>query len=388
MAESNPLPMDGLLFLALGTSIAFCVVGIVLVAASQLLAIYLRRKQLVSKANSLIDGGPQGVSQFLDLPAWYPRLAPLTFRSEAVTMDREGAEALRRAAEDALAPTPVPGGKLRPEDYAKLEALRKLLDGAIVRTGGTVFVKFCGASPKDAAVLKTGAREAAVAELDHVRKEVGECVDSTAVAYGVAGVRGASQALRCSNAEEALWLLVNSYRVWQEVSAALSDSSGGDDNFSISVRAFEPQLRPETKLRGFVCNGRLTALSQCFMACRVPALADNPASLRTKVHSFFEKEVRPRLTLDRCIVDFALLEDGALRLVDLRSFGRETNACLFNWDADGPLLTDHVRGPDKHLGNDTKVVYRFVHGPHDANGEHLEVWERWLRGGTGILTEF
>jgi hypothetical protein len=118
------------------------------------------------------------------------------------------------------------------------------------------------------------------------------------------------------------------------------------------------------ELRGFVCQGRLTALSQYFADETFPILIRYREGILRHVANWFYHMVHPALVVSQqyrhVVLDIALVrkpsassaeveeeEEGALViegwpmqavLIELNSFGIRSGGSLFDWDEDHALL--------------------------------------------------
>lgn len=230
------------------------------------------------------------------------------------------------------------------ETVAKLQPLVQRLEEAIrcecARSpAGLAFVKLSTRSPKDShwAFSQGEAayrrRLASRADLpDHnerwriLSEEVGR---AGAVSSGAAGVR----------------LLCDSGRIYEDLEYALRpprNASGEVCKWNVQVvaRSWDPRITAASEFRGIVWGFKLTCLGQYFHPVHFPELKAQAAQIEEDCHRCFEAVVRP--TLDalggRCIVDFAWLGIGEVRIIELNPFDGDTlgtfgaSTGLFSWE--------------------------------------------------------
>eukprot|EP00435_Cladocopium_sp_Y103_P057148 s193_g19.t1 len=314
----------------------FCVVGLI-VAVTVAAAFILR---LV--AQSVLKAARNDQERSFVFDTWYGHLTAVTFLSRSVALQAEDIEALARATDDALAL--IPSGKRRACDVKRLEALQRKLDNAIDEVGAAAFVRLNYLSPKDAVMdnlEKLGAASKWPECQEQVRKEMPDVDEETQ--RNIAAVRMLVSLTCVKTGEEALWMLTNSHRTYEDFwLRRLRIQSVGIEGIAdrIQVRRWEDQLLVETELRGFVFGGELTAVTQYHCCTVVPRFVEDPDGTLQKVLAFFGHHVRARLlpSFSACVVDFAFLQGGGMRVIELNPFGPQTGALLFDWQRDALIL--------------------------------------------------
>lgn len=81
---------------------------------------------------------------------------------------------------------------------------------------------------------------------------------------------------------EALDLLRHSQRVEADLVVG-QISNAGDASSQIVLRRWDPRINPLCEVRAFVCDGRVTAITQYYRTCLVPALLANAERVRQLV---------------------------------------------------------------------------------------------------------
>jgi len=71
--------------------------------------------------------------------------------------------------------------------------------------------------------------------------------------------------------------------------------------------------------------------------CYFEELKQRKDEIANKVKLFYE-EVQPKIVLESYIIDFVMLEDGAIKIVELNPYSQSTGGCLFDWTKDKEIL--------------------------------------------------
>jgi len=239
---------------------------------------------------------------------WYPMLATdgLTFATEFVALSVDDAREFVRYQEALLDTIPLGASSAatmlsysRKEDgFPLLAALEQRLAEAtarvVLRPGDSFFVKMSDRSPKDS-VTEGGRIQR------HLPAHTHRCqgADRSSSASGLPAVyRAFTEAMRVSNAAEALGLLLESFRTLEDVKLRLNlfaDPSPQQPavrhnwDLAIAVRRWQPGLDISMEFRMFVCKGRLTVATQYFYDCFFPVLVAHTAAIASRLYSFWEE---------------------------------------------------------------------------------------------------
>ncbi|CAJ1367680.1 unnamed protein product [Effrenium voratum] len=305
---------------------------------------------------------------------WFAGVEKVTFPTKSVPLDAEDVEALARASDDALAL--IPGRKVRPCDGLRLErlaravqkALEELSDAELDEAGAAApglgaFVRLNYLSPKDAVLdnlEQLGAAQKWPQVLAQARQELPKASEETQRA--TAALRLLLALTRVASGEEALWMLTHSHRTFEDfwLRRLRIDAHclrGTVDR--IQVRRWEAELLPEAELRGFVFQKKLTALSQYHCSVLVPRFVEDPVGTLGLVVDFFGG-IRDKLP-EVCVVDFAFLRGGGLRVIECNPFGPVTGSLLFDWHKDALVLAGWW--PSRH------PIFRYVRSEKELGGQ-------------------
>jgi len=151
--------------------------------------------------------------------------------------------------------------------------------------------------------------------------------------------------LRVRTGREAMCLLLSSERVFIDLVLALSSSTAdaGDKwQTSLILRDWEEGLRHDWEFRCFVCEKRLTAISQYNHYCvfedvKQAAESGSGESLRKEIRAFWRRvqnNVNPR----SYVMDVCKLNNGEWKVIEVNPFAPTTGGALYCWRADGATL--------------------------------------------------
>ena len=149
-----------------------------------------------------------------------------------------------------------------------------------------------------------------------------------------------TQAMRIYTAEEALSLLLQSRRIYWDLTFDLKFP----EKFSthIIIRKWE-NIPLESEYRIFVKSGKVTAISQYFTQIYFPAISQQKDVIKNEILAFWEK-IRPLLmappiNLSEFVIDFAWIAnestgDKKYVVLELNPLNVSTGAALFNWESE------------------------------------------------------
>lgn len=266
------------------------------------------------KEPSSIQVNPLDVVSDMGFDTWMPWISDKhTFKSQDISISRDEAKVLITHIEQFQ----CIGGRLVPnteshsppsrDDLLLIDGIRSKLDSVIQSFGGLAFVKLSSRSPKDAVFDMFNARTAALLDENlqridyssHVSKDQMDCAELLAFF-------SAANACMCvRNSAECLELFCLSLRVRNDLRRAVARDSW---NMSIICREWV-DLPLQSEWRGFVKDGKLTAVSQYFWFAYWPELQEQLPSIRSRIRDYFYMEIKPRVPIKDYVIDFALGEE-------------------------------------------------------------------------------
>ena len=130
------------------------------------------------------------------------------------------------------------------------------------------------------------------------------------------------KSLKIKNSEEAIELLSNSQRVADDLQRELKYSN----NFSLKIiiREWNNNLPYEMEFRGFVYKNKLTAISQYDSYLFSKELNLKKKEIEKKINTFFNEMIKEKLKkFENYIIDFGILNDGNIVVIELNPFNNE-----------------------------------------------------------------
>ena len=137
---------------------------------------------------------------------------------------------------------------------------------------------------------------------------------------------------------------------------------GEPQPFNLVVREFA-EFDVRNEIRGFVFEGKFTALTQYNQLCYFPSAVAEKAATAAAVDVFMA-ELIPRVTaasLESFVVDLVVLDDGSVKVIEINPFAEYAGSGLFAWESSADLAVLTGAAPFEY-----RVVERL---PSDATIE-------------------
>lgn len=243
--------------------------------------------------------------------------------------------------------------KLLSSTIHQLKHLEEKLDIAIANECrlspvGKVFVKLSTRSPKDS---KKALKKASEVYKNRINSFYSTLPDPN-TRWRIL-CEETTQSCAVNNSRDALELLLDSERVYEDLEFALrgppvaSTSTSIDSNskdrkllVDLVVRAWDPSLKPESEFRGICWNGKLTCLCQYFHPLYFEELVANKELILSDILNVFESSLSQAVESQGgyCIIDFAWLGPGKVIIIELNPFDGlclgvfPASTGLFLWD--------------------------------------------------------
>lgn len=120
--------------------------------------------------------------------------------------------------------------------------------------------------------------------------------------------------------KEAVELLGNSHRIWQDIQSTI-DAIIDDFSMFIVIRKWAA-IHPSLEFRGFVYNRSLNAISSYNRAVCWPGIGERVGEIENKCRAYYEK-IKDKIPahMNNFVIDFAILEDtGEVTIVEFNDF--------------------------------------------------------------------
>eukprot|EP00035_Acanthoeca_spectabilis_P023431 m.449351 g.449351 ORF g.449351 m.449351 type:complete len:335 (-) comp19805_c0_seq1:91-1095(-) len=276
-------------------------------------------------------------AQPFDFEEWYSLLEDVTPRSVVFDLTVETAQAM----EAAYRANYNSGRALEPIEIELLVALETQIDDSLAEIPAKgYFVRLASRSPKDAALfsrqeLDACAERLAAAEPAGPGDEAGYEANLRLRAFCELSI----QTLRITTGKDAVKLLLSSERVFRDLIEALTARAECNFSQKMVIREWCEQLDQEFEFRAFVYNNTLTALSQYNHMVHFPEQVKQRETLLQRITQFWEAHVRDKLKAKyvHYIVDFAVLRNGQVIVIELNPFDNATGAGLYDWGSERDL---------------------------------------------------
>eukprot|EP00041_Stephanoeca_diplocostata_P027437 m.753962 g.753962 ORF g.753962 m.753962 type:complete len:588 (+) comp23175_c0_seq4:179-1942(+) len=272
-----------------------------------------------------------------DIDRWYTTLKSVTFPTAFVRLSISDAEAMIAVYKHReLRGPPTTADHLRAIAGLRRQITRCMQSMHLgrdqqsrnQRAAAGYFVRLTSRSPKDAAVVT---KDQFTKQFEHL-KSVEPNSDHTNLQLR-AYFEASAQAQRVTNADGALSLLLASERVYCDLLEACAAFRKVGWTTQIAIREWSPRLRQEYEFRGFVHKSEFNAVCQYNHYCIYPLQYIHRHTLLAKLRSFWCTRVRDVLqpAFDSYVVDFAILSDGTVTVVELNPFDSATGGAMYHW---------------------------------------------------------
>jgi hypothetical protein len=291
-----------------------------------------------------------------DVDNWYNNLEEFTFKSDFVTLEPNEAFAIiknwekitkRGITEDDIQPT----SKIPKE----LESLVQRIDLSIAKNfsgnnniagNGKVFIKLSSRSPKDSKTILRKASEEYYKILSDQQGKRGQrlvvenstpTINDKLCLFSKLMLQNSS----VSSGKEAVTIMLDSWRVAEDLMSAYDKETGKDLGYGISVvvRGWNPEICPKCEFRGFVINGELTCVGQYWHKLYFAELKNVKDQIGKDCLDFFNEKLKDFMPVPNAMLDLAWLGPGNVLLIEvnplangLGSFKASTG--LFDYEED------------------------------------------------------
>ena len=264
----------------------------------------------------------------VDMDVWYPMLKSITFKTYFIPLKYREAEAVlnfhyfkNKKQEDCFTKedTKVLRQLQQKVDYYFKVNEDDLKNGAMFRLSGR--------SGKDLDYYEN--KEIYQAYLDNLEKVSKELKkDKTDINTKYVSICTLMNRFKVYNGKDVLNVLLTSERLFLDLKDWLTH--GGREQ--MILRKWEDSLTSSKEFRAFVQNYELRAICQDERFALFQDLVDNKDLYEKLINEFFNKSVKPLMKIPNYIIDFAILKDNEVKLIEFSPFLRCTSACLFRWD--------------------------------------------------------
>ena len=191
------------------------------------------------------------------------------------------------------------------------------------------FVRLSTRSPKDSRITRKKSDQVFQEEM-----KKGEGDENSRL---IAIVKSSILGLKVISGKEAMELLLDSQRVYDDLITALQFSKKKGFTQKIFIREWI-DIPIDMEFRGFVHKKNLNAISQYYHYLLFPNLPKQIPIIEKRIKEFYDS-IKNKITLDSFIIDVAVLKDRVI-LIELNPFFLGTDPCLFSWKTDRKIFED------------------------------------------------
>lgn len=217
------------------------------------------------------------------------------------------------------------------------------------------FIRLSTRSPKDAADKPIFRERLFELMREKFHDENGELIEEYPdLNLRLIGLRECFSKVLCvSSKEEMLRLLSYSERCVSDLKRLIDHRHLLDQwDLYLVIRTFE-FIPICNEFRCFVCNGKLTAISQYFPHCLFPrSFRESTEQIKEMISDFYENVVRDECKLndklhDSYILDLNVdLQRETVMIIELNPFAKTTGTGFFDWNEDSDLLHGRIEDDD------------------------------------------
>ena len=168
---------------------------------------------------------------------------------------------------------------------------------------------------------------------------------------------------KVNSGKDVLNVLLTSQRLFLDMKDWLKH--GGKEQ--IVLRKWEDSLSSEREFRCFVVNNELKAICQDERYAFFPDLVKNKNLYEKIINDYFNNVFKTRMKIPTYVVDFAILKNNEIKLIEFSPFLRCTSARLFRWD----------NNYEEMLNGDGKLTVRTE--PHPEIDMFVKDWENDIK---------
>ena len=177
---------------------------------------------------------------------------------------------------------------------------------------------------------------------------------------------------KVNSGKDVLNVLLTSQRLFLDMKDWLKH--GGKEQ--IVLRKWEDSLSSEREFRCFVVNNELKAICQDERYAFFPDLVKNKSLYEKIINDYFNNVFKTRMKIPTYVVDFAILKNNEIKLIEFSPFLRCTSARLFRWD----------NNYEEMLNGDGKLTVRTE--PHPEIDMFVKDWENDMQKPSEHFNDF
>ena len=263
----------------------------------------------------------------VDMDVWYPMLKSITFNTYFIPLKYREAEAILNFN---YYRSKNKEGVFTKEDTEVLLQLQQKVDhyfNTIDDLKNGAMFRLSGRSGKD---MDYYDNEQIFSEyldnLEKISKELNKDKNDMNTRY--ISICTLMNRFKVYNGKDVLNVLLTSERLFLDLKDWLTH--GGREQ--MILRKWDDSLSSNKEFRAFVQNNELKAICQDERFGLFQNLIDNKQLYEKLINDYFNTSVKPLMKIPNYIVDFCILKNNEVKLIEFSPFLRCTSACLFRWN--------------------------------------------------------
>ena len=263
----------------------------------------------------------------VDMDVWYPMLKSITFKTFFIPLKYKEAETIinfhyyknkRQDATFTREETKILLNLQQKVDHY-FQTIEELKNGAMFRLSGR--------SGKDMDYYDNDKIYQAYQEnLEKVSKKLNK--DKNDINTKYVSITTLMNRFKVNCGKDVLNVLLTSERLFLDLKDWLNH--GGREQ--MILRQWDDSLCSDKEFRAFVQNNELKAICQDERFALFQDLIDNKQLYEKLLNDYFNNSVKPLMKIPNYVVDFCILKNNEVKLIEFSPFLRCTSACLFRWD--------------------------------------------------------
>ena len=262
----------------------------------------------------------------VDMDVWYPMLKSITFNSYFIPLNYREAEAiisyhLYRRNKD---------NDYSVEDTKALLLLQEKIDhyfNTIEDIKNGAMFRLSGRSGKDVEYYDNEkVYNDYLNNLEKLSKKYN--IDKNDKNLEYVAITTLMNRFKVYNGKDCLNVLLTSERLFLDMKDWMLH--GGREQ--IILRKWDDSLCTDREFRAFVQNNELKAICQDERFALFPNVIENKNLYEKLINDYFNTTLKPLMKIPNYIVDFCILKNNEVKLIEFSPFLRCTSACLFRWE--------------------------------------------------------
>lgn len=116
---------------------------------------------------------------------------------------------------------------------------------------------------------------------------------------------------------EAITILLDSFRVYQDLLSAFKEEGKAAYPISLVVRKWDSRITPQCEFRAFVWDGKLTCIGQYWHFLNIPDLNQIKHQVAEDCRDFYQRTLKDSMPVPNAMLDLAWFGPGKVLLIEV-----------------------------------------------------------------------